>query len=146
MDKREPKGALILVGINMNKVREIQKDDVFAVLRHVYDPDYWVLNKSIIDKGLVHEDNVKITSDRIHVEYNLEASFCVFASEVGAMIKYALEKKLNRHTVVRLKSDHPQSEAVNRILQNDRERDKLLKKLDYCGVLVQCVRTRRKPS
>ncbi len=30
MDKREPKGTLILVGMNMNKVRKIQKEEVFV--------------------------------------------------------------------------------------------------------------------
>ena len=130
----------------MGRVKEIKKDDVFEVLRQVYDPDYWVLDKSIIDLGLVREDDVRLTRNRIDIAYDLEASFCVFGSEIGVMIKYALEKKLRKHTNVRLKPTHPQAKDVNRILQSDEEREKLLKRLDCCGVLQQCVRIKGRSS
>ncbi len=124
----------------MRQVRRIKKDDIFEVLKHVYDPDYWVLNKSIIDKGLINRDDIKITPEKITIEYTLEASFCVFASDLGVLIKYAVEKKLKKQTDVELKPSHPQAEAVNRILQNARERTLVLKKLDYHEVLKWCVR------
>jgi len=105
----------------MSRLRKIKKDDIFEVLKHVYDPEYWILNKSIIDKGLVSENDVKITNDRIDIEYDLEAFFRVFGSALGVMIKYALEKKLKRQTDVKLKPSHPQAKEVNQILCDARD-------------------------
>lgn len=124
----------------MGNKGKTEKDDVFKVLKNVYDPDYYMLNKSIVDLGLIQRDDVKITRKKITIEYDLEAPFCVFGSALGVMIKYAVEKKLNKQADVKLKPSHPQSEAVNLILQNARECERMLKKLDCHEVLKWCVR------
>jgi metal-sulfur cluster biosynthetic enzyme len=122
----------------MSKTRKIEKSHVIEVLKKVYDPDY--KDKSIIDLGLVSEDDIKVTERKIEVEYRVTAPLCPFSSAIGIMIQYALEKKLNCQVKVRMKTEHRQTSIVNEILENESKREELLKKLQAYGILQQCVR------
>ncbi|OGO20493.1 MAG: hypothetical protein A2144_03140 [Chloroflexi bacterium RBG_16_50_9] len=66
----------------------MDKQQILKVLSQVYDPDY--VNRSIIDMGLVTEDDIVINDSKIEVTYTLTASICPFSAAIGLMIKYAL--------------------------------------------------------
>lgn len=118
--------------------RRLAKREIFEILKNVYDPDY--RDKSIIDMGLVNEDDIKIDDRGIEIEYKVTAPLCPFSSAIGVMIKYALEKKLNKRVLVKLKSEHMQAQMVNEILNNEDKRRDVLQKLESYGILKQCVK------
>lgn len=116
----------------------MQKREIIEILRKVYDPDY--RDKSIIDFGLVAEEDIKITERGVEIEYKLTAPLCPFSSALGVMIKYALEKKLDKRVYVKLKSEHMQARVVNDILNNEKKCTDLLRKLEEYGILKHCVK------
>lgn len=116
----------------------MKKGDVLEILRNVYDPDY--RDKSIVDLGLVKEEDIKINDTELEVRYDITAPLCPFSSAIGVMIKYALEKKLNKPVVVKLKEGHMQVKIVNEILENEDKRRDLLQKLETYGILHRCVK------
>lgn len=116
----------------------MEKGDVIKVLRQVYDPDY--INRSIIDMGLVTEDDIKITDEEIYVTYNLTASMCPFSAAIGLMIKYALEKTLTTPVSVSLKAEHPQGSKVTELLKDSGQSRELMDRLEEFGILKRCVR------
>ncbi len=111
---------------------------MLEILKNVYDPDY--RDKSILDLGLVQEEDIKVTDSGLEIHCNLTALLCPFSSVIGVMIKYALEKKLNKPVIVKLKERHFQSKLVNEILESEDERRDLLEKLETYGILQQCVK------
>ncbi|MCL5985768.1 MAG: iron-sulfur cluster assembly protein [Actinobacteria bacterium] len=116
----------------------MNKTEVIEVLNRVYDPDY--VNRSIIDMGLVAEDDIIIKDSKIEVTYNLTAPMCPFSAAIGLMIKYALEKKLRVPATVRLKSGHYQEKLVAELLQDPSRLEELMCKLKEFGILERCVR------
>ncbi|MFQ6124863.1 MAG: iron-sulfur cluster assembly protein [Candidatus Heimdallarchaeota archaeon] len=115
----------------------MRKEDVLEILKRVYDPDY--RDKSIVELGLVNEEDIIIDDKGLEIEYNLTAPLCPFSSAIGVMIKYALEKKLHKPVKVKLKEGHMQSQIVNEILESEGKRRELLKKLESYGIFHQCV-------
>jgi len=111
---------------------------VLEILKRVYDPDY--RDKSIVDLGLVKEDDIKIDDGGLEIEYKVTAPLCPFSSAIGVMIKYALEKSLKKPVRVKLKEGHMQSQIVNEILENEDKRRDLLQKLEHYGILQRCVK------
>jgi len=116
----------------------MEKKQVLEILKNVYDPDY--RDKSIVELGLVNEQDIKITDNGLEIEYRVTAPLCHFSSAIGVMIQYALEKKLNQHIQVRIKGEHKQTQLVNEILGDEDKRKDLLKKLEAYGILQHCVR------
>jgi len=116
----------------------MDKQEIMDVLSQVYDPDY--VNRSIIDMGLVTEDDITIREGRIEVAYTLTAPMCPFSAAIGLMIKYALEKKLSVPVVVGLKEGHFQTEAVSEVLNDPEQTADLMQKLEEFGILERCVR------
>ncbi|KKM82454.1 hypothetical protein LCGC14_1319380, partial [marine sediment metagenome] len=74
------------------RTESVDKEEILEVLNRVYDPDY--IDRSVLDMGLVTEDDIIIKEDEIEVTYDLTASMCPFSAAIGLMIKYALERKL----------------------------------------------------
>ncbi len=74
------------------RTESVNKEEILEVLNRVYDPDY--IDRSVLDMGLVTEDDIAIKEDEIEVTYDLTASMCPFSAAIGLMIKYALERKL----------------------------------------------------
>ena len=99
----------------------LKKEDVLQVLNHVFDPDY--KDKSIVEMGLVDAGDIKIDDEKIEIIYGITAPLCPFSAAIGLMIKYAVEKKLNRPVFAKIKSGHFQEAVVNEIL-NDEEKYK----------------------
>jgi metal-sulfur cluster biosynthetic enzyme len=90
--------------------------------------------------GLVKEDDIKIDDKGVEIVYTITSPVCPFSSPIGVMIKYALEKKLNKPVKVKLKEGHMQSQKVNEILENEDEIRNLLEKLESYGILQRCVK------
>ncbi len=116
----------------------MDKQDILQVLERVYDPDY--VNRSVVDMGLVAEDDISITGEGVKVAYSLTAPMCPFSAAIGLMIKYALEKKLGVPVTVNLKAGHHQQEVVTELLQDRQRSEELMRQLDEFGILERCVR------
>jgi len=114
------------------------REEVLGVLRRVYDPDY--TDRSIVDMGLVAQEDITITQEAIEVSYGLTAPMCPFSAAIGLMIKYAVEKKLGVPTTVRLKAGHRQGGVVAELLQDPHRSQELMDKLREFGILERCVR------
>jgi len=116
----------------------MDKQEILDVLSKVYDPDY--VNRSIIDMGLVAEDDITITEGQVEVAYTLTAPMCPFSAAIGLMIKYALEKKLGVSAIVGLKAGHYQTEAVTEVLKDPEQTADLMQKPEEFGIIERCVR------
>lgn len=116
----------------------MEKEEILDILREVYDPDY--RDRSVVDMGLVAADDIEISEERIEITYGVTAPMCPFSAALGVMMRYALEKKLDRPVAVRIKPGHLQEQVVNGILASAEKRAELLKKLEDYGLLAQCVR------
>jgi metal-sulfur cluster biosynthetic enzyme len=116
----------------------VDKKDVIEVLNQVYDPDY--IDRSVVDMGLVTEDDITITEKQIKIEYSLTASMCPFSAALGLMMKLALEEKIEIPVEVSLKSGHYQQEIVNELLQDAEQSRDLIKKLEEFGLFERCIR------
>jgi metal-sulfur cluster biosynthetic enzyme len=69
----------------------MEKGKILGVVNRVYDPDY--IDRSVVDMGLVTEDDILITDNGIEVAYSLTAPICPFSAAIGLMIKYAAGKE-----------------------------------------------------
>jgi len=116
----------------------MQKKDILEILKNVYDPDY--ADKSVADLALIDENGINLRGDRIEIEYKVTAMMCPFGSAIGAMIRYALEKKLGRPVKVRIEKSHFQERVVNEALGDEEKYKDLIGKLHSYGILEQCVR------
>ena len=116
----------------------MDKREIFEVLNHVYDPDY--VDRSVVDMGLVTEDDVTVKDNDIEVAYRLTAPMCPFSAAIGLMIKYALEKKLGVPVTVNLKVGHHQEGVVTELLSDPEQSAELMRQLEEFGTLERCVR------
>ncbi len=116
----------------------MDKKNVIEVLNQVYDPDY--IDRSVVDMGLVTEDDITITEEAIKIEYSLTASMCPFSAALGLMMKHTLEEKLKIPVKVSLKAGHYQQEKVNELLQDAEQSRELMKKLEEFGIIKRCIR------
>jgi len=123
----------------MTKRREsVDKAKILEVLNLVHDPDY--IDRSVLDMGLVTEDDITIKDNEVEVAYDLTAPLCPFSAAIGLMIKYALEKRLKVPTTVRLKAGHYQKGVVTELLQDPEKSRELMRQLKEFGILERCVR------
>lgn len=116
----------------------MDKSEILKVLNHIYDPDY--VNRSIVDMGLVTENDITVKDKRIEISYGLTAPMCPFSAAIGLMIKYALEKKMGVPVTVSLKVGHHQEGVVAELLKDSQRSDELMQKLEESGILERCVR------
>lgn len=119
------------------KKLSIDKRKILDILSQVYDPDY--TSRSILDMGLVTEEDIAIEDKKIEVTYGLTAPLCPFGAAIGLMIKYALEKKLKVPVRIKLKKGHYQEKAVAELLQDPQKSGELMRKLEEFGILKRCV-------
>lgn len=120
------------------RAETVNKAEILEVLSLVYDPDY--IERSVLDMGLVTEDDITIKDNGIEVVYGLTAPLCPFSAAIGLMIKYALEKRLKVPTMVRLKAGHYQEGVVTELLQDPEKSRELMSQLQEFGILERCVR------
>ncbi|MEK7847328.1 MAG: iron-sulfur cluster assembly protein [Chloroflexota bacterium] len=111
---------------------------VLDVLSRVYDPDY--VDRSIVDMGLVTENDITIQDNQVEVAYGLTAPMCPFSAAIGLMIKFALEQELRVPVSVRLKDEHRQAGVVAELLADPVRCQELMAKLKEFGILERCVR------
>jgi metal-sulfur cluster biosynthetic enzyme len=116
----------------------MDKGKILEVLNRVYDPDY--IDRSVVDMGLVTEDDITIKDNGIEVAYSLTAPMCPFSAAIGLMIKYALETSLGVLVTVKLKAGHHQEGAVAELLKDSHRSEELMRKLEEFGILERCVR------
>jgi len=116
----------------------MDKSEVLRVLSCVYDPDY--RDKSVVDLGLVREDDIRIEGGSVSVNYRLTAPLCPFSAAIGLMMKHALEQGLGLQVSVRLDPSHGQGGLVKEVLESEEKSQALLQKLKDFGILEQCVR------
>ena len=116
----------------------INRARVLEVLGRVYDPDY--VDRSIVDMGLVTEDDIAIKDNKIEIVYGLTAPMCPFSAAIGLMIKHALEKELQMPVTVKLKDDHRQADVVADLLADQERCQELMAKLQEFGILERCIR------
>lgn len=116
----------------------VTKTKIMDILKHVYDPDY--KDKSIVEMGLVDENGISIKDDIVEVRYRVTALMCPFSAAIGVMIRYALEKKINKKVKLKLETDH--QGIVNKILEDEKRQAEVLEKLKAYGILEQCVKVR----
>jgi len=116
----------------------MDKRQVMKILSQVYDPDY--KDRSIVDLGLVTENDVVIEGDKVEVTYTLTAAVCPFSAAIGLMIKHALETKLGVPATVKIKQGHYQEKQVTEVLQDAAKSRELMDKMKQFGVLDSCVR------
>lgn len=116
----------------------MDKKEIMEVLNHVYDPDY--VNRSVVDMGLVTEDDITVTAEGINIAYSLTAPLCPFSAAIGLMIKHALEKKQELPVTVGLKAGHHQTGAVAELLADPKRSQELMNMLEETGTLKRCLR------
>ena len=116
----------------------VDRAQVLAVLRRVYDPDY--VERSIVDMGLVGEEDIAIGPQGVRITYGLTAPMCPFSAAIGLLIQYAVETALGVAVEVRLRDDHRQAGVVAGLLADPRQRQELMAKLRDYGILERCVR------
>ena len=119
------------------RAETVNKAEILEVLSLVYDPDY--IERSVLDMGLVTEDDITIKDNGIEVVYGLTAPLCPFSAAIGLMIK-CVEKKLKVPTTVRLKAGHYQEGVVTELLQDPEKSRELMSQLQEFGILERCVR------
>ena len=63
----------------------VDKRRIMEILNRVYDPDY--TGRSVVDMGLVTEDDITIKDNEVGVAYGLTAPMCPFsaAGKAGAL-------------------------------------------------------------
>lgn len=111
---------------------------VLQVLQGVYDPDY--RHRSIVDMGLVAEDDISVEGDSVRVNYRLTAPLCPFSAALGLMIKHALEQKLGVKAQVNLEGGHRQAQVVNELLADPERSRELWQTMEDFGLLDICLR------
>ncbi len=116
----------------------VDKRRILEILNRVYDPDY--TDRSVVDMGLVSEDDITIKDNKVEVAYGLTAPMCPFSAAIGLMIKYALERKVGAPVTVKLKAGHHQEGVVAELLQDPQRSEELMHKLGEFGILERCVR------
>ncbi|WP_176236146.1 iron-sulfur cluster assembly protein [Candidatus Hakubella thermalkaliphila] len=63
----------------------MEKREILEILKRVYDPDY--VDQSIVDMGLVSEEDITIKDQEIQIAYGLTAPMCPFSAAIGLMIR-----------------------------------------------------------
>ncbi|GFP24879.1 hypothetical protein HKBW3S43_01333 [Candidatus Hakubella thermalkaliphila] len=116
----------------------MEKREILEILKRVYDPDY--VDQSIVDMGLVSEEDITIKDQEIQIAYGLTAPMCPFSAAIGLMIQYAIEKKLGLPVTVRLKEEHRQAGVMEEVLKDPQKCQELISKLHEFGIMERCVR------
>jgi metal-sulfur cluster biosynthetic enzyme len=116
----------------------LDKSQVMEVLRKINDPEHPV---SILDLDIVTEDDVRITPERVMVEFTPTVPFCPMGGAIGVIIKYALEKELGLKADVRVKpGKHIQEESLNQTLGDPERYEEAKRRFLEAGLMEHCIR------
>ena len=115
----------------------MDKSEVLAVLQKVNDPEHPV---SVVDMEIVTEDDIKIGSEKVDVEFTPTVPFCPMGGAIGVIIKYALEKELGVPAQVRVKAGkHVQEKALNETLGDPDRYEEAKAKFLEAGLMEHCI-------
>lgn len=116
----------------------MDKAQVMGVLQKVNDPEFPM---SIVDMNIVTEDDVKVTSNKVEVEFTPTVPFCPMGGAIGVVIKYALEKELGIEANVKVKAGkHVQEAALNETLGDPEKYREAKNKFLESGLMDQCIK------
>jgi len=115
----------------------LDKSELVEVLKKVYDPEFPL---SVIDLKIVNEDDITIEGEKIKVLFTPTSPFCPMGGMIGALIKYALEKKAGKEVEVTLKSGtHNQERMLNEMLKDNQKYKDIIERMKTAGFLEKCV-------
>jgi len=115
----------------------LDKSELVEVLRKVYDPEFPL---SVIDLKIVNEDDISIEGEKIKILFTPTSPLCPMGGMIGALIKYALEKKTGKMVEVTLKpGTHNQEKMLNEMLKDSERYKEILERLKTAGFLDKCV-------
>ncbi|MGQ9543476.1 MAG: iron-sulfur cluster assembly protein [Candidatus Bathyarchaeia archaeon] len=115
----------------------MDKGELIEVLSRVYDPEYPV---SVIDLKIVDEEDISFEDGKIKILFTPTSPFCPMGGMIGALIKYAVEKKTRREVDVSLKpGTHTQEKMLNEMLSDRKKYEGVLERLRASGIIDRCV-------
>ncbi|MBS7622990.1 DUF59 domain-containing protein [Candidatus Bathyarchaeota archaeon] len=115
----------------------MEKSIVIDVLRKVHDPEYPM---SVVDLKIVNEEDISFDGEKIKIHFTPTSPFCPMGGMIGAMIKYALEKRTGKTVEVSLKpGTHAQEKMLNEIFSDKKQYDDAIERLRRAGILERCV-------
>ncbi len=116
----------------------MEPEDVINILRRVLDPEHPV---SVIEMGLVKEEDVTITGDEIHIQFSPTVPQCPMGAVIGIVIRKAVEDEFpDNKVLVKVKpGTHMREEACNRMINNDEQYNSAIEKLNASGALDRLI-------
>jgi metal-sulfur cluster biosynthetic enzyme len=115
----------------------MDKDEVMKILQKVNDPEHPM---SIVDMKIVTPDDVKVSDDKVDVEFSPTVPYCPMGGAIGVVIKYALEKELGLPVTVKVKpGTHVQEELLNETFNDPTKYDQAQKRFLEMGLMEQCI-------
>lgn len=121
------------------RLNKLDKKEVLKVLKNVYDPEYPV---SIIELGIVKEEDITINGDKIIIQFTPTSPLCPMGGIIGIVIKYALEKKFGKDVEVEVKvkpGTHAEENLLNNLLQDRKKFEESVNRLKESGLLDNCI-------
>lgn len=115
----------------------MNKGDVLEVLKKVSDPE---LPVSVVDLGIVSEDDITVEKNKVTVVFTPTSSMCPMGGIIGVIIKKVLEDRLGVDVEVKVKpGTHINEEAINEMLNNKAKYNQIVKRLEESGMIERCV-------
>ncbi|MBS7656229.1 DUF59 domain-containing protein [Candidatus Bathyarchaeota archaeon] len=115
----------------------MDKKEVLKVLKNVYDPEYPV---SIIELGIVKEEDITINDNKIIIQFTPTSPLCPMGGVIGIVIKYALEKEFGKEVEVKVKpGTHAEESLLNNLLQDRKKFEESVNRLKESGLLDVCI-------
>jgi len=115
----------------------MNKEEILKILEKIYDPEHPV---SVVEMGIVEKEDIEVNG-RIRVRFKPTSPFCPMGALIGIVIKYGLEKALNREVDVEVKPGTHVNEAMVNSMMKDRKRyEELVNKLISSGQMEKFVR------
>ncbi|MEM3587543.1 MAG: iron-sulfur cluster assembly protein [Candidatus Jordarchaeaceae archaeon] len=111
----------------------MNKQQILDVLKDVQDPE---MPASILDLGMVNEDDITIVSDnKVKVTFKPTSAMCPMGSIIGVLIKKKLKDALGIDAEVRVRpGTHMNEEMVNDMINNKAKYDQIVKRLEDAGI------------
>ncbi|MBS7626452.1 DUF59 domain-containing protein [Candidatus Bathyarchaeota archaeon] len=115
----------------------VDKCELMEVLKKVYDPEYPL---SVIDLKIVGEEDITFEDGKVRILFTPTSPFCPMGGMIGALIKYAVEKKTGVEAHVSVKpGTHTQEDMLNEMLNDPKKYGAALERLRASGLIERCI-------
>lgn len=116
----------------------MEKVDVLKVLQRVLDPEHPI---SVVEMGLVTEEDVILKEGEIHIQFAPTVPQCPMGAVIGIIIRKAVEDQFPTSKVsVQLKpGTHMREEDCNTMINNDDQYNLAIEKLTASGALDRLI-------